>query len=130
MSSSRMKIDNVAKATAAWGEPVPEWVLALAEACNRQTQSAVADILDYAPSTVSQVLSKTYRGDIGRFEQKVRGALLAETVDCPALGAVARDVCIDWQAKPYAATSQFRVSMYRACRENCPHSRIAPDIEE
>ncbi|WP_428429503.1 transcriptional regulator [Pararhizobium sp.] len=116
--------DHLTKASIAWGNP-PEWIVALAEACGRSSQSAVAKQLDYSPATISQVLSNNYRGDLGRIEEMVRGALLAETIICPALGELARNSCLDWQGKPYAATSSHRVQMYRACRSNCPHSRIS-----
>ncbi len=39
----------------------------------------MAKLLDYSASTVSQVLSNSYRGDMRRFEDMVLGALMAET---------------------------------------------------
>lgn len=120
----KLKLDNVAKATEAWGN-IPEWVLSLAEACNAQTQAAVSRQLGYSAAVVSQVLSNSYqKGDIGRFEQAVRGALMAETVRCPVMGDLSRNACVSWQRKPFAATNSHRVRMYQACRSNCPHSRI------
>lgn len=126
MNPSRAKLDNMAKAIAAWGDEVPAWIVALAEACNATTQAAVAKRLGYSSTVVSLVLSNNYgNGDIGRIEQMVRGALMAEFVDCPRLGAIARNDCLEWQGKPFAATSAHRVEMYRACRGGCPHSRLA-----
>ncbi|WP_244617831.1 transcriptional regulator [Rhizobium sp. RU35A] len=116
--------DALDRATSCWGDAMPDWVAVLAEACRSTSQSAVARRIDYSAGVVSSVLSNTYRGDIARVEQMVRGALMAETVPCPALGDIARNVCLDWQAKPYAPTSSHRVAMYRACRASCPHSRI------
>lgn len=120
--------DPVARAMAAWGDAIPAWVVVLAEACQMAgSQSAVAKRLEYSATTVSQILSKTYLGNIGRVEQMVRGALMAETVVCPMLGDVARNVCLDWQSKPYSPTSSHRVAMFRACRDGCPNSRISSD---
>lgn len=118
--------DFVGKARASWGDALPDWVLILAEACQRTSQTAVAKRLDYSGSAISLVIGNKYqKGDIRRVEQMVRGTLIGETVACPALGDIARNVCLQWQAKPYAATSSLRASMYRACRDNCPHSRIS-----
>lgn len=117
--------DFVGKARAAWGDDMPEWVRVLAEACQRTSQTAVAKRLDYSGSAISLVIGNKYqKGDIRRVEQMVRGTLMGETVPCPALGDITRNICLQWQAKPYAATSSLRASMYRACRDNCPHSRI------
>jgi len=120
--------DPVARATAAWGNALPDWVLVLAETCQKSTQSAVAKRLSYSPAVVSAVLSNSYqKGDMAKLEQMVRGALMAETVVCPMLGDVARNVCLDWQSKPYSPTSSHRVTMYRACRDGCHNSRISTD---
>lgn len=126
--TGRSVTDYVAKANAAWGDP-PAWIIALAEACTRTSQSVVAKQLNYSAATVSQLLSNAYRGDLSRLEDMVRGALLSETIDCPALGELPRNVCLEWQAKPYAPTSSYRAQMYRACRDNCPHSRVAGSLK-
>ncbi|WP_440411091.1 transcriptional regulator [Neorhizobium petrolearium] len=121
----RTAADPIEKAVAAWGGDLPAWVLELAEACRLSNQSAIAKRLGYSPAVVSSILSNTYKGDVARVEQMVRGALMAETVPCPALGDIPRNICLDWQAKPYAATSSHRAAMYHACRNNCPFSRLA-----
>jgi len=128
--SNRVAADPVEKAMAAWGELLPDWVIILAETCRGSTQSAIAKKLGYSASTVSQVLSRTYLGDMAKFEQMVRGALMSETVGCPELGEITRNICLAWQAKPYAATSSLRARMYRACRGICPHSRISTERGE
>lgn len=120
----RNVVDPVEKAAAAWGD-LPDWVLVLAETCQKMSQSAVAKLIDYSPAVVSSVLSKTYRGDVSKVEAQVRTFLMAESINCPVLGTIQRKSCLDWQAKPYAATSSHRVTMYRACRDTCPHSRIS-----
>ncbi len=122
-SRATNSVDHVARAKAAW-DPAPEWVIVLAEACCLTSQSKVGSRIKYSPATVSQILSNTYRGDIRRVEEMVRGALMSETVECPQLGEMSRARCLDWQKKPFAPSSSHRVAMYRACRNNCPHSRI------
>ncbi|WP_043062125.1 hypothetical protein [Brucella anthropi] len=119
------KLSNIDKARAAWGETLPEWIVILAEACDRESQSAVARKVGYSASAVSQVLSNTYQnGDINRVEQAIRGALMAETVDCPVMGDLPRNTCVLWQRKPFVATNAHRVRMFQACRKGCPHSLI------
>ncbi|WP_411037054.1 transcriptional regulator [Shinella sp. BYT-45] len=125
--TARPVIDYVAKVRAAWGDSAPDWVLVLAEACAKSSQSAVARKVDYSAPTISAVLGNTYLGNLQRVEAAVRWALIGETVSCPMLGPLSKKECLEWQAKPYAATSSHRVAMFRACRDGCPHSRIATE---
>lgn len=121
---AKQRPDNIARAEIAWGETMPDWVHVLAEACNMESQAAVAKRIGYSGSTVNQVLANTYAGDLDRLEQIVRGALMAETVICPRLGETSRDVCLGWQRRPFSTASSNAVAMYQACRSGCPHSRI------
>lgn len=123
-------VDHLAKARNAWGESIPEWIMILAEACNRSSQSAVAKELSYSGSAISLVIGNAYNGDLGRIEQMVRGALMAETVRCPILGEMQRNVCQDWQKKPFATTSSHRIRMHQACNGGCPNSRISSNRSE
>jgi hypothetical protein len=116
--------DFVAKARGAWGDGVPAWVIVLAGECNRTSGSAVAKRLGYSPAVVSHVIANTYPGDIRRVEEKVRGALMGVTVDCPVLGEIGLDRCLDEQRKPFSGTSSIRSRLFRACRSGCPHSRL------
>jgi len=116
------KTDFNARALACWGS-VPDWVEALADACSATNLSAVAKQLDYSPATVSQTLSNSYRGDLGRVEEMVRGALMSAVVDCPILGEIGRDRCLTEQDEPFRATSAMRAQLYHACRGGCPFSK-------
>lgn len=125
--SASTKPDNLDKARSAWGDPLPEWVEALAEACNAETQVSVGRKLGYSSAAVSLVLANKYgAGDMEKFEGVVRGALMAETVLCPVLQDISRDRCLYWQAKPYSTASSNTVRMFQACRSGCPHSRLKP----
>ena len=119
---SSEKITFVLKATAAWS-PAPDWVICLAGEADRIGQPATAKRIDYSAATVSQVISNSYRGDLRRVEQMVRGALMGAVVDCPVKGEMGLNVCLKWQDKPFAATSADRTRMYHACRSGCPHSK-------
>lgn len=128
--NARPVTDYLAKVNTAWGDTAPDWVIALAEACSKDSQSAVARRVGYSAPTISAVLGNTYKGNMPKVEDAVRWQLIGETVSCPILGAIRKTECREWQGKPYAATSSHRVAMYRACRDGCPHSRISTETEE
>ncbi|CUW41104.1 putative transcriptional regulator [Magnetospirillum sp. XM-1] len=114
----------IARARAAWGESIPAWVLALAEECDRTSAKRAATLVQYSPATVSYVLSNTYRGDLAKVEQVVRGRLMAATVACPLVGDLATDLCMRHQSAEWSPHNPQRIAFYRACRAGCPHSRI------
>lgn len=119
------KLNNIDKARAAWNGEISDWIVILAEACDRESQSAIARKVGYSPSAISQVLSNTYQnGDIARVEQAVRGALMSETVDCPVMGEMPHNTCIQWQRKPFATTNSHRIRMHQACRSGCKFSHL------
>lgn len=115
--------DFLKTAAASWGAPLPDWVQVLAEQCNGSTQSAVAKRLGYSAGLISQVLRRTYPGNVNAVEEAVRGAWMGSTLECPVMGTIGSDVCLSWRrkAKTHAATNSHRVRMYRACN-NCPHN--------
>lgn len=107
---------NVAAARHAWGKAAPEWVIVLAEVCDKTSQAAVARDLGVSGAQINQALRNTYAGRLDRLEQRVRGALMGECVQCPVLGEITRRRCIDEQGRPYAATNALRVELRRACK--------------
>lgn len=112
----------VEKASVAWA-PAPDWVQVLAAEADRTGQPAAGKKIRYSAATVSQIISNTYKGDLPRVEEMVRGALMAATVECPVLGEIGRDRCASEQQEPFRATSAFRAQLYHACRSGCPHSK-------
>ena len=115
-TSNQSVVDHVAKAAESWGDDVPDWVMALAEAVNSSSLLQVGRRISYSASSISQVLSRTYRADTGRMEEMVRGAFMAATVPCPELGEMARHVCLEWQKRPYTDASAMHIRMWRACQ--------------
>jgi len=117
---------NEAMAREAWGEP-PDWVLALARECDRTNQTAAGARCGVNGSAVNGLLRNRYAASTHRMEQRIRGALLGATIECPALGELPRDQCQTWQTKAerFVDTSSQRARMYRACRA-CPHGRFSP----
>ena len=122
---------SVARARAAYGDSLPDWVEALAQSCDASSQSQVAKRLRFSPSVVNQVVNGTYKGSNSAIEQAVRGVLLAESLACPVLGDLPRNICIDHQKRArgnFTPTSSARVQLYRACKGGCPFSRVAREF--
>ncbi|WP_336812299.1 transcriptional regulator [Bosea sp. MMO-172] len=119
--SRPVKAGPVERARRAWGEGIPVEVVALAEACRARSQHSVAQRLGYSDATISYVLSNRYHnGDLPKLFVTIRGALMGETVECPVLGEIARDQCLDNQGKPFSTANPARARLYRACRR-CIH---------
>ncbi|RPE81817.1 helix-turn-helix domain-containing protein [Vulcaniibacterium tengchongense] len=102
----------------------PDWLNVLRAACKCRTQSAVAEKIGYSPAVVSQVLKGTYKGDLRAVQQKVEGALMGLTVECPVIGELPRNRCLEYQRQPFASTNHMRVQLARAC-PTCPNRRGA-----
>jgi hypothetical protein len=118
------KTDFVGNARRNWGDALPDWILVLAEEATRTNGVAAAKRLSYSPAVVTQVINATYRGDLGAVEERVRGALMGVEVECPILGDIARDRCLDEQKKKFRGTSAVRTRLYIACRGGCANSRL------
>lgn len=112
----------VEKAQLAWGEAMPGEIEALASACDQATSKAIATRLGYSGALVSHVLARKYPGDMDLVFAKIRGALMGEQVDCPILGAIGTQRCLDEQKRPFAATNSIRARLFHACRA-CPRNR-------
>lgn len=112
------------KARSAWGEALPDWVDVLAEECDRHSGATIARRIGYSGAVVSHVLGAKYKGDLGKVEAKVRGALMGEIVHCPVLDEITKDRCISEQGRKFSATSSTRAKLFRACRAGCIHSRL------
>lgn len=58
---------------AAWGAAAPDWVMALAKACDETSQSKVASALGCSAATINQTLGKRYVGRMDRLEARFWG---------------------------------------------------------
>ncbi|WP_425072556.1 hypothetical protein [Sagittula sp. S175] len=114
----------IEKARAAWGEGMPNWVRVLAEECDRTSQNKAAARIGRSASLVSTVLAGTYQGNMATVEDVVRGALLAETLSCPALGEIGKKDCRDWRSRSreFRNVNTLYVQMFRACNR-CPRNK-------
>lgn len=125
--------DALQTARDAWGADLPDWIEKLAEACEASSQARVAAQIGRSGAVVSQVLRAKYKGSMISIEELVRGALMGDVVECPALGFLPMHECHDWRrkARVFAGNNALRVQMYRACHQ-CPRNRPqdAPQPEE
>lgn len=112
----------------AWGDEAPEWVLVLAEQCDRTSQKKTAAEIHYSGAVVNQVLKRRYTGDLTAVEKAVRGAFLNATVACPVLGDLALHECLKHQQAKYSPHNQMRLQLFRACNglgtTRCKHSKV------
>lgn len=107
-----------------WGDAPPDWILCLRRQCAASSQRQVAEKLGRSAGLVSQVLSRSYKGDMAGVEDAVRGAFMDATVTCPALGILPTDECQAWRRKARTGvrTNALRVRMLNAC-QTCPRNQ-------
>jgi len=101
----------------AWGNDLPDWIAALAKACDETSQNKVAAQLSVSAPAVSQVIKGTYAASTKNIETRVRGALLSETVNCPFLGVIGLDACSIWRKRHRdgVRANTLQIQMSRAC---------------
>lgn len=112
---------NESQASVAWGDDLPDWVLLMAQACDRSSQAAVAKRLGVSSAMVNQALKRTYTGAYTTLEARVRGELMGKTHLCPVLGEITTRQCLDEQARKFQPTNPQRIQVWRACNGGCPH---------
>lgn len=101
----------------------PTWLTVLREyAAPKGGQARAAVAIGYSTAVISQVLSGKYNGDMEAVQAKVEGALMGMTVECPVIGELARNRCLEYQKRAFAATNHLRVQLSKACPK-CPNRR-------
>ena len=110
------RLSTLDRTRAAWAGSPPVWVEVLARACDSTSQNAVAKRLSRSAALVSNVLANKYPGDMSATELVVQGVLMSATVDCPVLGEVPTNICIDNQDQPLCTASPQGWKLYRACQ--------------
>lgn len=103
------------------------WVDELRAECHRHGLKDVALRVGYSKATLSQVLNGKYPSDISKVQERIESVLMGRTVDCPVLGDITVNVCRSHQSRKFSVTNPLRVQMYRACRNQCPHSGLCKE---
>ena len=98
------------------------WLDELQRAAAAEGQSAVAKRIGYSTTVVCQVLKGNYKGDLSRVQRAVEGALMHATVDCPVIGDIPLQRCIEHQRGPKRYTNPMRVQLAHTC-PTCPNRR-------
>ncbi len=98
------------------------WIEALKLACATNSQAIVGAKIGMSPAVVNQVLKGCYNGNMLNVQRRVEGALLGVTVDCPVIGDLLLNRCMENQIRPFAATNPLRVQLHRACK-TCPENK-------
>lgn len=110
------------KAQAAWGTAMPDWVKALAEACDEQGLRKVAAKLDVSPAMASLAINKKRR-DLAFIKYPVEKVLMITMVACPVLGVMGRQECLQYQVAEFSPANPQTVQLYQACRNGCKYYR-------
>lgn len=101
-----------------------DWIVALRRACVESSQVKVAQRLGVSQTTLNQVLNGKYPASTKRIEQLVRGALMNESVKCPAVGKLTKERCQDAQDRLKPGRPKDSVwQLLNANCPTCPHSR-------
>ena len=117
-------MSSLIKASEAWGDKMPDWVHTLASCCDQSSQKSLSRQIGYSTTVVNQVIGNKYPGDLSAVKQSVEGALMGHTVDCPELGEMKANICLENQSRKFSSTNHIRIRLYKACRNGCPHSRL------
>jgi hypothetical protein len=97
-----------------------DWLSALRAYNKAHGGKKTAATIGYSTGVVSGVLGGKYKGDLKAVQQKVEGSLMGLTVDCPVIGELPRNRCLEYQRRGFAATNPMRVALSKACPK-CPN---------
>ncbi len=117
--------DNV---RVAYPHGAPSWVTSLAQECDLTSQASVAAKIGRSPALINQVLKNRYTGDLNDVRKRVETILRPSCINCPIIGEISGETCIQYQGKPYNPGNHLAVRLFRACRQ-CPN-RIVKESEE
>lgn len=109
---------NMDKARAAWGD-MPDWVAALAAACDAGGLNRTAEKISLSPALVSLVIRRTHHAGYEYAEARVRNTLMTPLRPCPVLGLIDAARCAEEQARPFTSVNPLAVAVYRTCRSGC-----------
>lgn len=101
-----------------------DWYLALKKEVERTSQSRVGSKCGISTTYVNWLLKGTYEtngGNIENVAEKISGALLEQSVNCPVLDVITTDICAQHRNSAFSPHNPMRVRLYRAC-QNCPNN--------
>ncbi|MEG2004577.1 MAG: hypothetical protein RR014_00945 [Bilophila sp.] len=111
------------RALMAWGEPLPDWIEALATACDAQSMRKVAADLKVSAALISLALRNCHHAKLDYIMDRVKSMLMVSIVSCPVLGMINTTDCIANQKKAFSSVNPLQVQLYRACHGRCLYSK-------
>lgn len=100
------------------------WLEVLRTACEALGQKEVSRRIGYSVPTISGALSGKYPADTKGIKAAVEGALQGVSVECPVVGDLPRQRCVENQRAPRSTANPTAVQLHKACRGGCPHSLL------
>jgi len=122
-------VNNLDLVRQAWS-PAPDWIEAMARACDASSQAEIARRVGISRSAVNLVLKNRYRARCDAIEKRVRGALMGALVECPVLmTSIPLNDCMTHQARPYSSANFTLVQLFRTC-PTCPNRLMKPEEKQ
>ena len=119
--NSAPKSSAMNRARAGWNDAPPDWIVALAEECDRTSQPKAAERIGKSAASVNLVLGGLYPARTKKIEAAVLSELMDAAISCPELGPISAAVCRVHQAEPYSNQNPTKINLFRACRVTCPN---------
>lgn len=110
---------NLAKAQAAWGSAIPDYITVLALRCDETTQRAVGKIIGLGSASISKLIARKYGAGYAELENKIRSTLMNTPVQCPAFGEIPLASCLI-NRRPTRAPVDIMERTFAAACPNCP----------
>tara|TARA_B100001939_G_scaffold72990_1_gene61167 strand:- start:14660 stop:15037 length:378 start_codon:yes stop_codon:yes gene_type:complete len=105
-----------------WGEKAPEFIVVLAEACDKISQAGVAREVGISTTAVNLLLNNRYRAKLYKVERKIRSALMHETVHCPYLNTEITQKDCDTHSQSKLTTASPQVFRHRRACLDCKNN--------
>lgn len=121
MSVNHVPPTNLARAQAAWGDDLPQWIILLARACDAGSQRAVADRLGKSGGYISRIVNRSYAGSYEEAETIVRATYGRDEVECPLFGAIPLSSCVRNRRRKGPNRSQMH-HLFAATCPDCIHN--------
>ena len=99
MAKAKPALTNLQKAQAAW-QPLPDWIAALAERCDQDSQRAVAERLGIDHGAISAVINRKYRGNLLNIAERVRRHYMPQFIEIAHDDANLRKAQAAWHPLP------------------------------
>ena len=101
-----------------------DWIELMRHEVDKTSLNTVGNRIGYSYATISLVLSGKYPSNLNRIKERFENEFLLRHVQCPVLGSINRNECLDHQAAPFSSANFQRVQLYRACHSGkCPHAK-------